>query len=89
MLTGRLGALFGDDVVTAEAGTGAVIDVLNRAYDVPEWRPWWKRRLPAMLLTVALALFIIIALALVLVGSTMVLQAPLRRAQGRESPATH
>jgi membrane protein len=46
----------------------AIIDALNRAYDVSEWRPWWKRRLLAMLLTVAMALFIIIALTVVLVG---------------------
>jgi membrane protein len=46
----------------------AIIDALNRAYDVTEWRPWWKRRLLAMILTVALALLIIIALALILVG---------------------
>jgi len=52
----------------------AIIDALNRAYDVTEWRPWWKRRLLAMLLTVALALFIIMALALVLVGPTMALR---------------
>ncbi len=45
-----------------------IIFALNRPCDVTEWRPWWKRRLLAMLLTVAPALFIIIALTLVLVG---------------------
>jgi hypothetical protein len=34
----------------------AIIDALNRAYDVAEWRPWWKRRLVAIGLTIALAL---------------------------------
>jgi membrane protein len=38
---------------------------------VTEWRSWWKRRLLAVLLTVALALFVIIALALILVGPTL------------------
>jgi len=46
----------------------AIIGALNRAYDVREWRPWWKRRLLAIALTVALALFILISLTLVLVG---------------------
>ena len=55
-------------VWSSSAAMVAIIDALNRAYDVTEWRPWWKRRLLAMLLTVALALFIIIALMLVLVG---------------------
>ena len=53
---------------SSSAAMVAIIDALNRAYDVTEWRPWWKRRLVAVLLTVALALFIIIALTLVLVG---------------------
>jgi membrane protein len=63
---GIIGAIW-----SSSAAMVAIIDALNRAYDVTEWRPWWKRRLLAMLLTVALALFIIIALALVLVGPMM------------------
>jgi membrane protein len=63
---GIIGAIW-----SSSAAMVAIIDALNRAYDVTEWRPWWKRRLLAMLLTVALALFIIIALTLVLVGPTM------------------
>ena len=51
----------------------AIIDALNRAYDVTEWRPWWKRRLVAIGLTSALALFII-SFALVLIGPTMALR---------------
>jgi membrane protein len=46
----------------------AIIDALNHAYDVTEWRPWWKRRFLAIVLTVALAIFTSIALALVLIG---------------------
>lgn len=56
---------------SSSAAMVAIIDALNRAYDVTEWRPWWKRRLVAILLTVALALFIMISLALVLVGPAM------------------
>jgi membrane protein len=53
---------------SSSAAMVAIIDALNHAYDVAEWRPWWKRRLVALGLTVALAVFIIISLALVLVG---------------------
>jgi membrane protein len=60
---GILGAIW-----SSSAATVAIIDALNRAYDVTEWRPWWKRRIVAILLTVALALFTLISLTLVLVG---------------------
>ena len=66
---GIIGAIW-----SSSAAMVAIIDALNRAYDVAEWRPWWKRRVVAMLLTVSLALFIIIALALVLVGPMMALR---------------
>ena len=66
---GIIGAIW-----SSSAAMVAIIDALNRAYDVTEWRPWWRRRLLAMVLTVSLALFIIIALALVLVGPTMALR---------------
>jgi membrane protein len=60
---GIVGALW-----SSSAAMVAIIDALNHAFDVTEWRPWWKRRVVAILLTVALALFIVTALALVLVG---------------------
>lgn len=47
----------------------AIISALNTAYDIEEWRPWWKARLVAMALTLALALFIGIAFALVVGGA--------------------
>jgi membrane protein len=46
----------------------AITDALNRAYDIEEGRPWWKVRLTALLLTLALAVFAIVAFALVLAG---------------------
>jgi membrane protein len=49
----------------------AIIDVLNRAYNVVEFRPWWKRRLLAIGLTVAFALFVLLALVLVLIGPAL------------------
>lgn len=53
---------------SSSAGMVAIIDTFNRAYDVTERRPWWKRRLLAVLLTAGLALLIMIALTLFLVG---------------------
>ena len=52
----------------ASSGMGAITQALNVAYDVSETRPWWKQRLVAVGLTVALSLLIITALALVLYG---------------------
>lgn len=46
----------------------AIIDAFNRAYDVEDARPWWKRRLLAIALTLALAVFILASLALVVAG---------------------
>lgn len=60
---GLLGALW-----LASSGMEALIDGLNVAYQVAEVRPWWKRRLVALGLTVAVALAAGGALGLVLVG---------------------
>jgi membrane protein len=46
----------------------AIIDVLNRAYDVEDARPWWKQRLIAVLLTLGVAAFILVSFALVVAG---------------------
>lgn len=66
---GILGAIW-----TSSAAMVAIIDALNRAYNVAEWRPWWKRRLVAIGLTIALALFILIAFVLVFVGPSVASQ---------------
>ena len=46
----------------------AITDALNRAYDIEEGRPWWKVRLTAIGLTLAIALFMLLAFGLVLAG---------------------
>lgn len=46
----------------------SVIDALNKAYDIREARPWWKARLLAAVLTIALAVLIVVALAFLLYG---------------------
>ena len=56
---------------STSAGMTAVITALNQAYDVTEGRPWWKVRAIAIGLTIALAAFIVVSFALVLVGPTV------------------
>lgn len=56
----------------ASNGMGAISEALNVAYDVKESRPWWKHRLGAIGLTVALSVLIISALLLVLYGGRIV-----------------
>jgi membrane protein len=56
---------------SSSAAMTAIIDTLNRAYDIPEGRPWWKVRLIAVALTVGVSLFILVSFALVIVGPTL------------------
>jgi membrane protein len=53
---------------SSSAAMVAIIDALNRAYDVQDARPWWKQRLTALLLTLGVAIFVLVAFALVLAG---------------------
>ena len=52
----------------ASNGMGAITQALNVAYDVTETRPWWKQRLVAVTLTIALSVLVITALLLTLMG---------------------
>jgi membrane protein len=52
----------------ASSGMGAITESLNIAYDVQETRSWWKTRLVAIGLTIALSILIIAALVLVVFG---------------------
>jgi membrane protein len=63
LTVGMLAALW-----SSSSAMTAMSDTLNNAYDVQEGRPWWKVRLIAIALTVGVALFILIATALVLAG---------------------
>jgi membrane protein len=56
---------------STSSGVTAIIDTLNQAYDIQEGRSWWKVKALALGLTVALAIFIVISFALVLVGPTL------------------
>jgi membrane protein len=64
---GALGALW-----ASSSGVTAIMDALNVVYDVNEdRRPFWRVRLIAILLTIGLAGFVILSLALVLYGPTI------------------
>ena len=60
---GLLGALW-----SSSAAMVAMISAMNRAYDIEESRPWWKVRVTAILLTVGLAVFIVVAFGLIVAG---------------------
>jgi membrane protein len=50
-------------------GVGAMMQSLNSAYDSTESRSWWKQRLVALILTVALSVLIIGAVIVIFGGS--------------------
>jgi membrane protein len=60
---GLLGALW-----SSSAAMVAMISAMNRAYDIEESRPWWKVRLTAVLLTIGIAVFVVVAFGLVIAG---------------------
>jgi membrane protein len=60
---GILGALW-----SSSSAIVGLISALNSAYDIKEGRSWWKVRLLAIGLTVALAIFLLISSTLVLAG---------------------
>lgn len=60
---GILGAIW-----SSSAAVVSIIDTMNRAYGVTESRAWWRVRLRAILLTIGLAVFIILAFGLVIAG---------------------
>jgi membrane protein len=62
---GVIGALW-----SSSAALVSIVGALNRAYDIDESRPWWKVRLVAIGLTFGIALFVLGALSLVLLGPT-------------------
>src|SRR5262245_27511207 len=56
---------------SSSAAIVSIVGALNRAYDIEEGRPWWKVRLVAIGLTLSVAVFVLIAFSLVLVGPTL------------------
>jgi membrane protein len=60
---GILGAIW-----SSSAAVVAIIGSLNRAYDIDEGRPWWKVRLTAIGLTIALAVLVLVSFTLIVAG---------------------
>jgi membrane protein len=56
---------------SSSAALVSLIDALNQAYDIEEARPWWKVRLTAMWLTIALAALVLVSFALVIGGPAL------------------
>lgn len=63
VVLGLLAALW-----SASAGTAAIQDALNSVYKTKEERPFWKSRLQAIALTVAIVILFAAALAVMLAG---------------------
>lgn len=66
LAAGLVGALW-----AASGGMGAVVTSLNVIYKTKETRPLWKQKLTVVGLTLALALLILVASALVLYGGSI------------------
>lgn len=60
---GMLGALW-----SSSSAVAAIIDTLNQVYEIKESRPWWRVRLRAILLTIGLIVFFLLAVLLILAG---------------------
>ncbi|HZS31927.1 MAG TPA: YihY/virulence factor BrkB family protein [Methylomirabilota bacterium] len=60
---GAVGALW-----AASSGMNSAIVALNVVYDTKDQRPWWRRRLVALGLTVVFSLFVMLVLVLVVFG---------------------
>ena len=53
---------------SSSAAVVSMTSTLNTAYDVTEGRHWWQVRLTAIALTVGLAVFVLVSMALVIAG---------------------
>jgi membrane protein len=60
---GILGALW-----SSSGAMTSIVSALNRAYDIPETRPWWKVRLVSIGLTIALVGFVLLSFSLIVAG---------------------
>jgi membrane protein len=65
---GKLWIGVGTTVWAASSGMTSVIYGLNKAYEVPEARPYWKARILAIVLTIVLAVLIVLGLIILLYG---------------------
>lgn len=66
LTAGFVGALW-----SSSAAMVAIVNALNRAFDIEDSRPWWKARLTAIGLTVTLAVFMLLSFVLVVAGPSI------------------
>ena len=66
LAAGIIGALW-----AASGGIGAIVTSLNVIYQTKETRPWWKKQLTILGLTLALAILMVVALVLALYGGNI------------------
>lgn len=67
--SGLLAITFVVSMWAASRALGTVMESINRAYGLDERRPWWKRMGTAVLLSVGLTTFALVAVVLMLLGS--------------------
>lgn len=60
---GILGALW-----SSSGAMTSIVWALNKAYDIPDSRPWWKVRLIAIGLTISLVVFVLLSFTLIVAG---------------------
>jgi membrane protein len=56
---------------SASSAMMSMMSALNVAYEVEDSRPWWRRRLTAVVLTIAFSVFLILSLVLMMFGPTI------------------
>ncbi|HEY6852436.1 MAG TPA: YihY/virulence factor BrkB family protein [Terracidiphilus sp.] len=59
---------------SSSSATAGLIGILNAIYDLKESRPWWKSRLLALILTIALGMLLTAALTIVVYGPELLHQ---------------
>jgi membrane protein len=55
----------------ASSGMSSIIQGLNKAYEVREARPWWKRRIVAAAMTISLSLLTVTSLLILVYGELL------------------
>ena len=69
--TGLLVISFVGTIWSTSSGMATIVDTLNQAHHIAEGRSWWRVRITAIALTIALAVFTLISFALVMVGPAL------------------
>jgi membrane protein len=74
---GALGALW-----SSSSAMNAIVDTLNRAYGIREARSWWRVQALAIVLTIVMSVFVLVAFTLVVAGPEIAEQFATRHGLG-------